>query len=162
MAETVQIAEYFYLQVPDKPGEAARFLAALAGAGVNLLAFSGFPAGRKAQIDFVPEDAKAFKAAAKKGKWQVSAAKKVFLISGDDRVGAGAELMGKLAQAKINVIASQAVTAGGGRFAMILWVAPADVRKAAKVLGVAVPAKPAAAVAVAAGPASPTGGPTAL
>jgi predicted amino acid-binding ACT domain protein len=129
---------------------------------VNLLAFSGFPAGRKAQIDFVPEDAKAFKAVAKKGKWQVSPAKKVFLVSGDDRVGAGAELMGRLAQAKINVIASQAVTAGGGRFAMILWVAPTDVRKAAKVLGVALAAKPAATMPVVAGPAPTTGGPAAL
>ncbi len=111
MAETVQIAEYFYTQVPDKPGEGARLLAELKAAGVNLLAFSGFPAGRKAQVDFVPEDAKAFKAAAKTGKWQVSPAKKVFLIGGDDRVGAGADLMQKLADAKVNVTAAQAVTA---------------------------------------------------
>jgi predicted amino acid-binding ACT domain protein len=159
MAETVQIAEYFYVQVPDKPGEGARLLSALADAGVNLLAFSAFPAGRKAQLDFVPEDAKAFKAAAKKGKWQVSSAKKVFLISGDDRVGAGAEVLGKLARAKINVIASQAVIAGSG-FGMMLWVAPPDVRKAAKALGVPPAAKPAAAVP-AAGPA-PTGSPAAL
>ncbi len=145
MAETVQIAEYFYVQVPDKPGEGARLLAELKAAGVNLLAFSGFPAGRKAQVDFVPEDAKAFKAAAKKGKWQVSPAKKVFLIAGDDRVGAGADLMQKLADAKVNVTASQAVTAGGGQFAMILWVKPGDVRKAAKALGATMPAKTAPA-----------------
>ena len=44
MAETVQLAEYFYVQVPDKPGEGARLLAQLKEAGVNLLAFSGFPA----------------------------------------------------------------------------------------------------------------------
>jgi predicted amino acid-binding ACT domain protein len=141
MAETVKIAEYFYVQVPDKPGEGARLLAELKEAGVNLLAFSGFPSGRKAQIDFVPEDSKAFKAAARKGKWQVSPGKKVFLVTGEDRVGAGAELLGKLAQAKINVTASQAVTAGGGRFAMMLWVQPGDVRRAAKALGADVPAK---------------------
>jgi predicted amino acid-binding ACT domain protein len=137
MGETVQIAEYFYVQVPDKAGEGARLLAQLKEAGVNLLAFSGFPQGRKAQLDFVPEDPRAFKAAARKAKWQISPSKKVFLVQGDDRVGAGADLMGKLAEAKINAIASQAITAGGGRFAMILWVAPADVRRAAKALGVA-------------------------
>lgn len=142
MGETVQIAEYFYVQVPDKAGEGARLLAQLKEAGVNLLAFSGFPQGRKAQLDFVPEDARAFKAAARKAKWQISASKKVFLVQGDDRVGAGADLMGKLAEAKINVIASQAITAGGGRFAVILWVAPADVRKAAKALGAAAAAPP--------------------
>jgi predicted amino acid-binding ACT domain protein len=155
MGETVQIAEYFYVQVPDKAGEGARLLAQLKEAGVNLLAFSGFPQGRKAQVDFVPEDPRAFKAAARKAKWQTSASKKVFLVQGDDRVGAGADLMDKLAEAKINVIASQAITAGGGRFAMILWVAPADVRKAAKALGAAT-APPKAEVAEAAPPASET------
>jgi predicted amino acid-binding ACT domain protein len=141
MAETVQLVEYFYVQVPDKPGEGARLLAQLKEAGVNLLAFSGFPAGRKGQLDFVPEDAKAFKAAARMAKWQISPAKKVFLISGDDRVGVGADLLGKLAAAKINIIASQAITAGAGRFGMLLWVKPGEVRKAAKALGVAAPTK---------------------
>ena len=145
MAETVQLAEYFYVQVPDKPGEGARLLAQLKEVGVNLLAFSGFPAGRKGQVDFVPEDAKAFKAAARQAKWQLSPAKKVFLIAGDDRVGVGADLLGKLAAAKLNIIASQAIKAGAGRFGMLLWVKPADVRKAAKALGVGAPAKPAPA-----------------
>ena len=144
MAETVQLVEYFYVQVPDKPGEGARLLAQIKEAGVNLLAFSGFPAGRKCQFDFVPEDAKAFKAAARKAKWSLSPAKKVFLVTGDDRVGVGADLLSKLAAAKLNIIASQAVTSGARRFGMLLWVKPGDVRKAAKALGVAAPAKPAA------------------
>lgn len=147
MAETVQLVEYFYVQVPDKPGEGARLLAQLKEAGVNLLAFSGFPVGRKGQLDFVPEDAKAFKATARKAKWQLSSAKKVFLITGDDRVGVGADLLGKLAEAKLNIVASHAITAGAGRFGMLLWVKPEDVRKAAKALGVVAPAKSAAAAA---------------
>ncbi len=135
MSETVQVADYFYVEVPHKPGEGALYLAALKEAGINLLAFSGFPAGRKAQIDFIPEDAKAFRALARQQKWKLTGAKKVFLISGDDRVGVGADLFGKLAEAKINVIASQAVVAGPGRFGMLLWVEPRDVRKAARLLG---------------------------
>ncbi len=157
MAETVQLAEYFYVQVPDRPGEGARLLAHLKEAGVNLLAFSGFPQGRKAQIDFVAEDPRAFKAAARKAKWQLSPGKKVFLIQGEDRPGAAADLVSKLAEAKISVIASQAISAGAGRFGMILWVAPGEVRKAARVLGAAAaPARAGAGEPAAAGNDSPS------
>ena len=61
----------------------------------------------------------------------------MFLISGEDRPGAVAGLYEKLAAAKINVTATDAVCAGMGRYGAILWVKPRDVKKAAKVLGVA-------------------------
>lgn len=149
MADTVTLVEYYYLQVPDKAGEGARALAQLREAGVNLLAFSGFPQGRKAQLDFVPADAKAFKAAARKARWQLSPAKKALLVSGADRVGAVADMLTKLAEGGISVIASQAIAAGENRFGMILWVAPGDIRRAVKALGAAdapkAPAAPASA-----------------
>jgi len=137
MAETIRIVDYFYTEVPDKPGEAARILAQLRDSGVYLLVFSGFPKGRKAQLDFVAPDAAAFKAAAKKAKLKLVGPKKAFVIYGDDRVGVGAELLGKLAAAKVNVTATQAIVAGADRFGMILWVKARDVKKAAKVLGAA-------------------------
>ena len=135
MAETVRTLDYFYVTVPNKPGEGARALGVLRDAGVNLIAFSGFPQGRGAQLDFVPDDPATFKAAARKAKWKVTGPKRAFLIDGDDRPGAGAELMGKLAEAKINVTAIDAVCAGGGRYGVILWVAPRDVKRAASLLG---------------------------
>jgi hypothetical protein len=136
MADDIRRVDYFYIQVPNKPGEGARALAALRDAGVNLLAFSGFPEGRGAQMDFVPEDATAFRQAAKRMKWKLTGPKKAFLIAGDDR-GAGvvADIMQRLADAKINVTAMDAVIAGGGRYGAILWTAPRDVTRAAKVLG---------------------------
>jgi len=137
MAETIRVVDYFYTEVPDKPGEAARILGQLRDAGVYLLVFSGFPKGRKAQLDFVAPDAAAFKAAAKKAKLKLVGPKKAFVIYGDDRVGVGAELLGKLATAKVNVTATQAIVAGADRFGMILWVKARDVKKAAKVLGAA-------------------------
>jgi hypothetical protein len=135
MAQRVRVVEYFYTVVSNKPGEGARALGALAEAGVNLLAFSGFPAGRQAQLDFIPEDARAFREVARRARWKVTGPKRVFLIEGDDRVGAGAELLGALASAKINVTAIDAVCAGEGRYGVLLWVAPRDVRRAAKLLG---------------------------
>ena len=137
MAETLQRIPYFYIEVADKPGEGARVLNLLKQEGINLLAFSGFPHGRRAQMDFVPGDAAAFKAAAKKAKLKLIGPKTVFLIQGDDKVGAGAELLSKLAEGKINVTSVQAVTAGGGLYGALLWVKPRDVNKAAKILGAA-------------------------
>lgn len=134
MAETVRTADYFYVMVPDKPGEGARVLGELRSAGVNLVAYSGFPSGRGAQLDVVPTDPAAFKAVAKQRKWKVKGPKRAFLIEGDDRVGACAEILGRLAAAKINVTAMDAL-AGGGRYAAILWVKPRDVKKTAAVLG---------------------------
>jgi hypothetical protein len=104
---------------------------------VNLLAFSGFPSGRKAQIDFVPENADALRAAAKTAKWKLVGPKKAFLVNGADRPGAVAEILARLAQAKLNVTAVDAVCASGGSYGAILWVEQSDVAKAAKALGAA-------------------------
>ena len=131
--DTIRKIEYFVTQVSDKPGEAARVLAAVRGA--NLLAFTGFPSGRRAQLDFVPEDALAFKAAAKQSKLKIKAKQGGFLIQGDDRPGAVADLMQKLADAKINVTAIDGVTAGNGRWGAIFWVKTKDVNRTAKALG---------------------------
>jgi prephenate dehydratase len=131
--ETIRKVEYFVTEVSNKPGEAARVLAAVRG--VNLLAFTGFPSGRRAQVDFVPEDAFAFKASAKQAKLKIKAKRGGFLIQGDDRSGAVADVMQKLAGAKINVTALDAVTAGNGRWGAIFWVKTKDVNKTAKALG---------------------------
>lgn len=135
MADTVRVVDYFYITVPDKPGEGARALRTLKDAGVNLLAFSGFPQGRRAQMDFIPADPDAFRQAARKVRWKLVGPKRGFLVQGEDRVGAVAELLERLEPAKINVTAIDAVCAADGRYGAILWVAPKDVKKAATLLG---------------------------
>jgi hypothetical protein len=137
MAEQIRRIDYYYVAVPDKPGEAARILSLLHQAGVNLLGFCGFPKGaRKAQLDFLPEDAAAFAKAARKAGLQLSKKKTGFLIQGEDQPGAVAVLVGKLSVAGINVTALQAIAAGAGCYGAILWVKAPDLRKAAKILGV--------------------------
>lgn len=133
MANTIRLVEYFYLTASDKPGEAVRALNILKEAGVNLLAFSGFPEGRRAQLDFIPADPAAFRQAAKQAKWKVVGPKRGFLVQGDDRVGAIADLLEPLAAAAINVTAIDAVSVDG-RYGAILWVAPKDIKKAAALL----------------------------
>ena len=136
MPDAILLVDYFYIDAPDKPGEGARALGYLKEASVNLLALHAFPKGRRSQVDFVPSDPAAFKAAAKAAKWKVAGPKKAFIVQGDDRVGAMVEYFAKLANAKINVTATDALTAGAGRFGAIVWVKARDVKRAAKALGV--------------------------
>jgi hypothetical protein len=135
MADTIRLVEYFYITAPNKAGEGARVLNTLRNAGVNLLAFSGFPQGRQAQMDFVPDNPAAFRQAAKQAKWKVVGPKKGFLLQGDDRLGAAAELLDRLGQAKVNVTAIDAVSVADGRYGAIFWVAPKDVKKTSALLG---------------------------
>jgi hypothetical protein len=134
MADRVRKITYFYTKVPNRPGHGARVLRALADAGVNLLAYSGFPDAGRAQLDFVPRDSSALLRAARRAGIRLSARKTGFLISGTDRVGACASLLAKLAKAKINVIAMDAVAVGGGHWGALLWVKRRDVARAARVL----------------------------
>lgn len=135
MADTIRVVDYFYVTVANKLGEGARALSVVKEAGVNLLAFSAFPQGRRSQLDFLPADTAAFKQAAKRAKWKLVGPKRGFLVEGDDRVGAVADLLERLGAAKINVTALDAVSIGGGRYGAIFWVAPKDVKKAAALLG---------------------------
>lgn len=135
MSNTLRRVDYYYVMVPNRAGQGAKIMAGLADEGVNLLAFSGFPSGGKAQLDLMPEDSGKLRRAAKKLGLKISKRKTGFLYHGDDRVGAMTRVLGKLAAVKINVIAVDAVGSGKGRFGAIFWVSPKAVAKAAKVLG---------------------------
>ena len=135
MASTVRKIDYFAMNVPNRRGEAARILDSLREQGVNLLAFTGFPDKRGAQIDFVPENTAAFKAAARRAKLVLRAKKSGFLVQGDDRPGALSRVLDKLAAARINVTAVDAMCAGKNRFGALLWVKQKDVTKAKRALG---------------------------
>ncbi|HEY6073461.1 MAG TPA: hypothetical protein VIV15_08750 [Anaerolineales bacterium] len=135
MADSVRKVDYFKALVPNRTGEGGNVLAALKEAGVNLLAFTGFPRGRQAQLDFVARDGAAFRRAARRAGLVIAGKKSCFLIQGNDRAGAVAGIAGKLAAAGIGIVALDAVAAGGGRYGAILWVAAKDVGRAAKILG---------------------------
>jgi len=138
MAQVVRRVEYYYTKVPDRPGGGAKVLTALKAEGVNLIALNGFPTStRRAQLDFVPSNARAFLTAARKAGIKLTGPKTAFLIQGDDRVGAVADVVSKLGKAGLSVVAMNAVAAGRRRYGAVLWVKPRNVDKAAKILGAA-------------------------
>jgi hypothetical protein len=136
MADSVRKVQYAYVMVPNRPGRGAAVLARLRDAAIDLVAYSGFPASRgKAQIDLVTNDVVGLRRAAKKNGWKLSAVKKGFLVQGDDRIGAVHRHLAKLGDARVSVVAADAVAAGRGRYGMILWVKDRDYARAARALG---------------------------
>jgi hypothetical protein len=134
MPDTVRRIAHYTVTVPNRPGAAFSVLAALVSAGINLLACSGTPQGRRARIDVVPDDPRKFGRVAKKAGFAFDAKRAGFLIQGDDRPGALAEYLKRLAGADINVAGIDGVTAGAGRWGAILWVESADLARAARTL----------------------------
>jgi hypothetical protein len=134
MSDNVTKVDYFSMELPNKAGAAAEVLDVLRDNDVNLLAFTGFPLGRRAQVDFIPADSAAFRKVARGAKWPINPRKSGFLIQGDDHAGAVADLLSRLAEIDINVTAVDAVCAGQGRYGAILWVRPEDVTKAGRAL----------------------------
>jgi hypothetical protein len=136
MPDRVRKVSYCYPIVPNRAGQGARILGEIARAGINLLAYSGFPVGGgKSQLDLVVEQTGPLLRLARKNGWRLSKVKKGFVIQGTDRAGAVHRHLQKLADAGINVTAADAVAAGQGRYGMLLWVKPRDYARAARALG---------------------------
>jgi hypothetical protein len=136
MADKARRVEYYYIQVPDQPGEGFSALAKLKEAGVNLIAFLAFPvAGGKTQMDFVPEAPDKFLAVAKAAGWQLSPKKEALYVVGSDRPGAAASVLEKLASAKVNAVATSGMLGRGGGYGVVVWVKPKDLAAAAKAVG---------------------------
>jgi hypothetical protein len=136
MAEEITKVDRFSVDVPNKAGEGARILGALAAERVSLVALWAYPlgGGKMTRVEIVPSDSAAFKAATRKAKVNVAKEATSFHLVGKDKAGVLASVLAKLAAIGVNVRAVQAVSAGS-RFGSLIEVEAGDVRKAAKALG---------------------------
>jgi hypothetical protein len=137
MAFRVRRAEYFYTMVEDRPGEGYELLTQLAEVGVNLLAFAAIPIGPlHTQLTLFPDDAESMAAAARKAGLPLDGPHPALLVQGDDELGALAGVHRKLADAGVNVFASNGVADGGGSYGYVLYVRPDEYTRAASALNV--------------------------
>jgi hypothetical protein len=136
MKETVVKVDHYSAAIANKAGEGARILGSLKDSGVNLIALWAYPSkAGKAQLEMIPENGAALVKAAKNTGLSIGKKQIAFFVNGQDRPGVVADSLGKLAAAKINIGAVQALCGGAGRYGAIIFIPQKDVRKAAKALG---------------------------
>jgi hypothetical protein len=137
MPDVIRRVDYFNTTIRDRPGEGYKFLAQLAEVGLNLVAFTAVPVGpNHTQVTLFPEDSGAIHVAAQRAGMRLDGPHPAFLVQGDDKLGALAEIHEKLYTANVNIYASSGVTDGRGTFGYLIYVRPDDYDRAASALGV--------------------------
>jgi len=137
MAYRIRRVEYFHTTVVDQPGESYKVLHALAGLGVNLLAFTAVPVGPDTtQLTLFPEDPSKMKSEAQKAAMALDGPHRALLVQGDDELGALAVIHERIYKTGVNVYASNAVSDGLGKYGYLIYVRPEDYERAAKALEV--------------------------
>ncbi len=137
MAYNIRRLDYYYVTVPDRPGEAHELLSQLAALGVNLLALTAVPTGPDStQLTLFPEDSHTLVRAAQSARLPLDGPHHALLVQGDDEMGVLARVHARLAQAGVNVYASTAVTDGRGHFGYIIYVRPGEFDTAVSALEV--------------------------
>ena len=129
----IERATYFSIKTADRSGELARFTKRMSEHGVNLGGVWAFGVGRgSAEIIAIPRDVPAFKRALLGAGWVVQEGA-CFHLSGDDRAGALADTLDRIAQEDVNL---QAVDAMGisGRYSAYVWCEEKDMEKLRKIL----------------------------
>ncbi len=137
MALRVRRVSYFYLGVPDRPGEAYKLLAWFSERGINLLAFTAVHTGEnRTQLSIVPEDPGRLSAEAGRAGVTLEGPHHALLVDGDDELGALSELHRTLYEANINIYAASGVTDGRGALGYLIYVRPEEFERAAETLGI--------------------------
>lgn len=136
MKDQVLRIEYFTLTTDDRPGVGADLGKRLAKENVNLLGVVEVPLQPgKVQVDLIPDNPESLSRAARKLNLRLSEPRIAFLTQGSDRPGAITELLETLGDHQINIRSLMAISAGGNRYGAIVFVEPAMIDEATKVLG---------------------------
>ena len=137
MASSIRQVSYFYTTVEDAPGEAYKVLSQLVSLGFNLQAFSAVPVGpHRTQLTLFPNDATRFANIAPDTGLKLDGPHRALMVQGDDQLGELASVHERLADARVNVYASTAVTDGKGDYGYIIYVRPETFDQAAAALGI--------------------------
>jgi hypothetical protein len=135
MAFIVRRADYFYVPVSGEAAAPSELLVALAGRGINLLAFASVPMGpHRTQLTIFPEDATRFATEAERADLAADGPHPALLVQGDDELGALARVNQALAAGGVPVYAATGIADGRGSFGYVVYLSPQDVDRAVKLL----------------------------
>jgi hypothetical protein len=137
MAHQIRQVEYFHTTVPDRPGEAFRFLSALADAGVSLLAFTAIPVGLlQTQLTIFPDDPGKLQSLGKRLGLALEGPHGALLVRGKDVPGALVEVHERLYDADVNVYAASGVSGAEGWFGYVIYLRPDEMSRATAALAI--------------------------
>jgi hypothetical protein len=137
MSFKISKVNYFYCSVIDQPGEGHKLLSQLESSGVNLLAFTAIPVGpERTQLTLFPQSPDKLITLAKQANLTLDGPHPALLVTGDDELGALAEIHQKLLDADVNVYASNGVADGVGGFGYILYIRQEEYDRAISALEV--------------------------
>lgn len=135
MSTQIRPIEYFYATLRDEVGGSYRLLSDLADQGVNLLAFNAIPVGPEAtQLVIFPEEPERLMRAAGRVGLLLTGPQRAFLVQGDDRLGALAQIHRQLHDRGVNAYASTGISDGRGAYGCVVYVKPEDFAAAAQAL----------------------------
>ena len=129
----IERCTYFVIATEDRPGQLARFSKKMSEDEINLAGVWCFGIGRgNAEIIAIPRDAHVFKKAAREAGWTIREGS-CFHLSGEDRAGALADTLDRIAQEGINLHAVDAMGFGSS-YSAYVWCDEKDVETLRKVL----------------------------
>ena len=127
---TAKRVTYFKAKVEDKPGALLALAKNLKAKNLGLVSLKGAGQGDILVVAKNTDDLR--------NEWKASGALveegTAFFLSGQDKTGALLASLEALANAGVNIVATEAI-AVGGRYGAVLWVAPSDLEKTAQALG---------------------------
>jgi hypothetical protein len=124
---------YFVIATEDRPGQLARFSKQMSEHEINLAAVWSFGTGRgNAEIIAIPLDPLVFRKTAREAGWIVREGS-CFHLTGEDRAGALADTLDRIAQEGINLYAVDAMGLEG-RYSAYVWCSEEDFEKLRLVL----------------------------
>lgn len=124
---------YFKAIIENKPGALLAIAKDLKDRKIDLIALKGIGQAGQGEILVVAKNPDALREAWKDSGILVEEGT-VFLMSGTDATGALVTSLEAIANAGVNIVATEALGVGG-KFGTILWVSPEDLDKTAQALG---------------------------
>ena len=122
------------VDIEDKPGSLQKFLAQSSLSGVDYLCFSAFSCSdNRSRVYVSAKDPKSFEAFAKEARIKTTEATG-FIIDGEDRIGAAANILKRLAEKDIRGITGAAMVCDN-RYHLLVVVNAKDADRAQKALG---------------------------
>lgn len=132
MGHSIRQVTAVVMQVQDEVGVLNRVLCVLRDSGVNMLAIAS-QRRQGTALMAIPDDVQAVRELARQQGVHLQT-RQVFLIEGDDRVGALCDLTESIANAGISIEDVAALSAAS-RYAAVLTFADADLEAAAEAIG---------------------------